>query len=409
MKKIGLTWIVLFVIGIAYGNCRVDSVLTYKYDAGLSTKKLDQIEVRHYNTSNSFDTIWGYYKNAAGAWIKSGRTIYTYNAANLVTELLNQGYDTTLQQWKNGNRVVNTYDGANNLTQELIQNWNGTLSAWENNYLKEYTYDANKNAVSYHSKIWSSSVWVNEHLDSTTYTATNKPSIFINRNWNTTTNTWEIYSRRIYYYSLLDSITQIDLDYYNLSLGTWRHGYQDIYTYNANNLLVTLDKKRWKDAIFDYDNYFKYGYTYFPNKQPQEMTILEWNTTTLAWNNYSRDTYEHYASNDLSALEEYRVWLTAGSYYQYHRRYEYKCIAGTVSIENVNNGSTLSIYPNPLSTGILTVESNETQHALLMDISGKVILESDLQKGENKLDVRHLSSGMYLVKTKQQTQKLVVE
>lgn len=409
MKKTGLTCIALFTIVLTFATCRVDTVLTYQYDPGLSTKQLEQIDIRHYNASNNVDTNTNFQKNASGAWIKYGRTIYTFNTANVVTELLNQGYDTTVQQWKNTSRVTNFYNASNNIIQKVSQNWSFLMSAWENNSLQEYSYDANKNIIHYLSKTWTAGVWRNQNLDSTTYTSTNKPSIIINRNWNTSTNVWDVYSRRIYYYSSIDSITQVDLDYYDPALMLWRHGYQNVYTYNSDNLLALQEIKRWNVAIFDYENYFKYNYTYFTNKNLQEIAVLEWNTATTNWDNYTKSTYEYYASGDVSAREEYAFWVIAGSYFRYRTRYEYKCISGTVAIDNVANESTLSIYPNPLATGILTVESNEIQPLLVMDISGKVILESDLQKGENKLDVRHLSAGLYVVKTKQQTQKLVIE
>lgn len=409
MKKTGLTCLALLAVILSFATCRVDTVLTYKYDPGLSTKQLVQIDIKHYDAVNNVDTNTSFLKNTSGIWIKYGRTIFSFNASNFMTEILNQGYDTTLQQWKNGNRVTLYPDAANNVMQTLIQNWSTTLSAWVNNYLQEYSYDANKNIVHHVSKIWSSGTWYNEHLDSTFYTPTNKPTLEVNRNWNTTTNTWDIYSRRFYYYNIIDSVTEIDLDFYNLSLGIWRHGYQNIFTYNANNLLILNENKRWNVAIFDYENYYRYSYTYLPNNKLQEDVTLEWNTTTNNWDNHSKNNFEYYASGDKSAMESYAVWVTAGSYFRYRTRTEYKCSAGTVAVDNVANETTLNIYPNPLSTGILTVESNETQPIYIIDISGKLILESNVQKGENKLDVRHLSAGMYLVKTKQQTQKLVIE
>ena len=409
MKKMGLTCMTLFVVVLTFATCRVDTVLTYKYDPGLSTKKLERIDVKHYNAANLIDTNVNFQKNTSGAWVKFARSVYTYNAANLSTEILNQGFDTTSQQWKNGNRTNSTYDGANNLSQRVVQNWNAALMAWENNYQEEYTYNANKKPVTYHSRIWSSSVWVNEFFDSVYYTPTNKQLLKVLRNWNTTTNIWEPDTRYTYYYAITDSLTEVDLEYYNKLTGLWKNGFQDVYTYNTNNTLVTLEKRKWEDAIFDYANYFKELYAYTAQNWLENRTQLIWNTTTNSFDNYAVDSYEYYTSGDLSAQEEYRNWLPAGSYYRFRTRYEYKCIAGTVAIDNVANESTLSIYPNPLTTGFLTVESNEIQPILVMDISGKVILESDLQKGENKLDVRHLSSGMYLVKTKQQTQKLVIE
>lgn len=409
MKKMGLTCIALFVVALTFAACRVDTVLIYQYDPGLSTKHLEQMYIKHYNAQNLIDTNINLQKNSSGVWVKFYKNIYTYNVDHFLSELTNQRYDTSLQQWKNSNRVTNYYDASNNIIQNLSQNWNGTLMIWDNNFLKEYSYDANKNIVHSQSKLWVSGVWNNQELDSFFYTPTNKPTLDVKRNWNTTTNVWDIYSRRFYYYNIIDSVTEIDLDYYNLSLGIWRHGYQNVFTYNANNLLILNENKRWNAAIFDYENYYKYSYTYLPNNKLQEDATFEWNTTTNNWNNYSKNNYEYYASGDMSALESYIVWVASGSYFRGRTRSEYKCIAGTVAIDNVANESTLSIYPNPLATGVLTVESNDTQHVLVMDISGKVMLESDLQKGENKLDLRQLSAGMYVLKTKQLSKKLVIE
>lgn len=84
-----------------------------------------------------------------------------------------------------------------------------------------------------------------------------------------------------------------------------------------------------------------------------------------------------------------------------------QAISGPSSINKVNNelSDNISIYPNPNTDGLLTVQYNLDAGKSLMisvyDVTGKIVYESSVHKvqnGTSKLDLQSLSSGMYVIK-----------
>lgn len=71
----------------------------------------------------------------------------------------------------------------------------------------------------------------------------------------------------------------------------------------------------------------------------------------------------------------------------------------------------MEVFPNP-ATGLLYIKLDESAHAVLADISGKVILEQDLVAGQQSLAIPGVSPGIYLLKVQSDkgiaTQKVVL-
>ncbi|MBC8319447.1 MAG: choice-of-anchor J domain-containing protein [Bacteroidetes bacterium] len=62
------------------------------------------------------------------------------------------------------------------------------------------------------------------------------------------------------------------------------------------------------------------------------------------------------------------------------------------------NISKLNVYPNPASNK-LNVKSTEPGEIRIISITGKLILEMDIIKGTNSIEIETLSSGLYIVET----------
>jgi hypothetical protein len=64
-----------------------------------------------------------------------------------------------------------------------------------------------------------------------------------------------------------------------------------------------------------------------------------------------------------------------------------------------NNAPSISVYPNP-ATNFVTIEAEELQEVVLMDMTGKA-LSSVAAKGRSvRLDVSGLKAGVYLISAK---------
>ncbi|MBD0831550.1 glycosyl hydrolase [Aestuariibaculum sediminum] len=87
----------------------------------------------------------------------------------------------------------------------------------------------------------------------------------------------------------------------------------------------------------------------------------------------------------------------------------YKINGGTLSTDQVENN--IGIYPNPANNFInIVLKGNyDDTNVILFDLTGKIVLKTNLIKDENKIDLSHLSSGMYVVKIKNQNQSFSVK
>ena len=59
----------------------------------------------------------------------------------------------------------------------------------------------------------------------------------------------------------------------------------------------------------------------------------------------------------------------------------------------------LSLYPNPASETLwMDWQENNAAQVLLYNLSGQLLLEDRIEKGQNQLDIQQLSAGMYLLR-----------
>lgn len=66
----------------------------------------------------------------------------------------------------------------------------------------------------------------------------------------------------------------------------------------------------------------------------------------------------------------------------------------SIGLNEKNPSANINVYPNP-STGIVTVQIDVASHFKLLDLSGKIVFEKELTKGENVLDLKALK-GLFM-------------
>ncbi len=76
--------------------------------------------------------------------------------------------------------------------------------------------------------------------------------------------------------------------------------------------------------------------------------------------------------------------------------YEYCCFP--VGTKTVDLNNEIEIYPNPANDEITIITSKETpEKILIIDTSGKIVLESNQNSHQNKFNTKHFNKGMYFV------------
>jgi hypothetical protein len=71
----------------------------------------------------------------------------------------------------------------------------------------------------------------------------------------------------------------------------------------------------------------------------------------------------------------------------------------------------LKVYPNPVQTGILMIENSDIyigEQLQVIDMLGRVVHTHTLIATQNQVDVSALVKGIYFVKVKENTSKVVV-
>jgi len=72
---------------------------------------------------------------------------------------------------------------------------------------------------------------------------------------------------------------------------------------------------------------------------------------------------------------------------------------GSTGVETLET-EIFSIYPNPANDKIkVKLKNSINQEIQIIDVKGKLILESTLNTNEGNIDVSHLNSGVYFIKT----------
>lgn len=135
------------------------------------------------------------------------------------------------------------------------------------------------------------------------------------------------------------------------------------------------------------------------NYHPSSFIVLHTTDTfnTFVWFNGNQTDSNAFWANNLGAPGKYKIWCRANDRYGCH--YQDTLEINTNSFLKINevdyNG--IHIYPNPIISD-LNIEINETTHIELYTIDGKLMLEKNLPKGLNTIDMKNYSTGLYVLK-----------
>lgn len=120
--------------------------------------------------------------------------------------------------------------------------------------------------------------------------------------------------------------------------------------------------------------------------------------------------YKHgdtvYAMANLNENYDFLNWsddngnvLTTNPQYVFEVKQDVNLIANFVYVDAVdeNDMSNIYVYPNPASDFIIIENENFDQELLIYDMTGKIVLKKKLDSDENRIDVRSLENGTYII------------
>ncbi|MDR0798210.1 MAG: T9SS type A sorting domain-containing protein [Dysgonamonadaceae bacterium] len=77
-----------------------------------------------------------------------------------------------------------------------------------------------------------------------------------------------------------------------------------------------------------------------------------------------------------------------------------------LTIPAIHSETPITVYPNPF-TDYIIIHTNIAGKAMLFDLSGKIVLTENVNTGENRIDTHILNRGVYMLKVREKTVKIV--
>jgi len=121
----------------------------------------------------------------------------------------------------------------------------------------------------------------------------------------------------------------------------------------------------------------------------------DWKTFAGGWSLADSTSFLIETANE----DVYQIWFTgftgaSTGIFRFNKR-----LLGNLSNENISEVvSQLEVYPNPTSN-ILNVQVGETDgQVFIVDLSGRIVRQANLNSGKTQIDVRGLTPGMYVVR-----------
>jgi len=405
----------LFFVQTGYNQnfeCQVDTIYEYFYVTGTNVTLPFRRTINQYdseskltnryfqdwnNGSNSYvNQSWNTYTYdingnltvhlilnwMANSWVNNYKISRTYNSENLAIESLSQQWNAPGNEWLNSSRSFSVYDQQGNQTQLLSQSWTAASSSWMNVQLNDYEIDAQGNLTSRTIKSWSASLnnWENQERYFWTYNANQQQIEFLVQEWNAGTSMW-----------LNDSKTE------NI--------------YDSANLLTQELYANWNQANNTWEQSGKSDFTYTSAGKINEQISQIWLSASSTWQNQSKQTYEYSTLDVLIAQNQYSNWNVTNAVFDYGTRIEYRCSLIDVSdIDSYTLSDDMKLFPNPLgSAELITIQSAQAITYSVRDIFGKIIIQGNLQAGNNTLPTDRFSSGIYFLQAGNKTIKFIIK
>lgn len=314
--------------------------------------------------------------NSFSNWNTS--TIITMNGMFGRATLFNQNIGT----WNTAK--VKDFSGMFSFASAFNQNISGWNTASGNTFTAMF-----KDAVAFNQPLNS---WNTANVTNFRYTFSNATS------FNQPLNNWNTGKSTSFEYMFENAVA------FNQPIGNWNvskvinstgfnmfngasHFDQDISTWNIQlqNFDANFISFGFKDSGLSCSNYNKFLIALINNPT--------WATSTITGGNINAVGLNYSTTQAIMA----RAQLINKGFTITGDSYNASCNANLSTVETSKQMKTPA-FPNP-TTGVITIESTTNENAYLYDITGKIIKNMTLNRGNNRIDLSEYPSGNYMLKS----------
>jgi hypothetical protein len=250
-----------------------------------------------------------YWDRTTNKWVNDDRIVYTYdNNSNILTEAKEDWADT----WIINILTTNTYDVHQNLVTQKTQNQNSD-STLKNYQLLTYTYDETDLLTEILNQFWDSSTrdWKNATQSRNTYDDNGYKIRTINSLWSTNSSSWQNRLNFTYTNNVAGKILTEKGDFWDTTSESWATKYQITLTYDdANNLLTQTNEVRDNGTgLLIYTSRISYSY-YSDGKKDTYLSEV-WNNISKKFEQETRRQWTYDSNGNLTRFTADRSYSTA--------------------------------------------------------------------------------------------------
>lgn len=195
---------------------------------------------------------------------------------------------------------------------------------------------------------------------------------------------------------------------WNAGTSLWEDLFRTTYSYDANNDNTQQFRKAYDKNTNTWNNRAKSELSFDASHNNLSQENYNWDSPSNTWINGNLSTWEYYANGCTSAFDNFYSWDPASSRYVSHIRYEYRSTFVSTAVKSVST-SIPRIFPNPVLDNTLHVQVNSNSNFELYDLTGRLQYSGLLKTGENILELPQIPKGIYIFRSGNSRQKLVVE
>jgi len=356
----------------------------------------------NHNTISSLYQSWNLNTNS---WQNSNLALSTYTGQSYLAFSTMQGWNASTNSWKNQSKYSCTYDASYNLLSGLVEEWDTLTNSWRGMYKNTYTYTGNSVTTEVSQEwVYSANALQNFYKISYTYGALNNIIGSCFQLWDNTNSVWMNTSTVTASFSGTLPTLYVQMDW-NSSTNTWTNTYKSIYTYDANGNQTSQLDQRWVAASNTWRPEYQYIETYDLNNNLITTVSKMRDTITNLLQNTYRETYAYDSyNNQVYALHE--AWDTINSVWinNYNSNNYYDC--RTVGIKELPKESKkLILFPNPVQSTFFIDTEMDYVSTQILSVNGQAILSS--KENQKTISVSNLESGMYLIQLLDKNQKIL--
>jgi len=178
-----------------------------------------------------------------------------------------------------------------------------------------------------------------------------------------------------------DWLVSPELDFSNFVSGDFT--FDNAYSYDGNALMLLVST--------DYDG----------TSSPETFTWIDitssaaWSGGSYSWVPSGNVNLDDYLGQKIYLAFKYTSTDDASSTWEVDNMFVYGVTAVGIS---ENSADAISVYPNP-ATGYFTLNANQNGRASIMDVSGRVVMNSVIVSGSNNINIANLTAGIYFINT----------